>query len=150
MNFSTQPALNRPPTFVLDVSVAVTWGTPRRSTPYSHRVRLRLALGVAAVVATNWPLALTEELLMVESQGRTNRQRSDTLLASLASYRIYLDERAPHLAWPEVLDLARVHNLPVRDAASLELSLRLNLPLATADAALGRAAGAAGVPIFTP
>jgi predicted nucleic acid-binding protein len=64
--------------------------------------------------------------------------------------RIYLDADGPHRAWPEVLDLARSHGITVRDAADLDLALRLNLPLATSDPQLTQAAGAAGVPIFTP
>lgn len=49
-----------------------------------------------------------------------------------------------------VLALARTHALPVSRAAYLELAARRGLPLATTDAALTRAAAAAGVSLFTP
>ncbi len=139
-----------PPLFVFDAPVAASWAIPPRGSAYTHRVQLRLAFGAVAIVATNWPLDLTEELLAAENRGQTIRRRIDGLFANLATYRIHLDERAPHLAWPVILDLARAHNLSVRDAAHLELALRLNLPLATTDSALTRAAAAAGVPLFTP
>jgi predicted nucleic acid-binding protein len=42
------------------------------------------------------------------------------------------------------MKLARHHRLSVYDAAYLELATRLRLPLATLDAALGRAARAEG------
>ena len=143
-------ASSHPPLFVLDVSVVAAWILPRRYTLYTHRVQSRLALGAVAVVTTNWPLDLADELRAAEVRGDITRRRVDTFLTGLAAYRIDLDERAPYLAWPEVLDLARIHNISVRDAASLELALRLNLPLATTDATLLRVAPAAGVLVFTP
>ncbi len=106
--------------------------------------------GVAAVIATNWPLDLADELRVAKARGDITRQRVDIFLANLATYRIYLDDRAPRLAWPEILDLARADNVSVRDAAYLELALRTHLPLATIDATLLRAAPAAGVSVFTP
>lgn len=150
MNFPTDIPASSPPLFVLDVSVGVSWGVATRYTVYTHRVQSRLAFGRATIIATNWPLALTEELLAAENQGQTTQRRIDTLLATLGTYRIYLDTEAPHRAWPDVLDLVRTHNIPVRDAAYLELALRLNLPLATTDATLTRVAGTVSVPIFTP
>jgi predicted nucleic acid-binding protein len=121
-----------------------------RYTVYAHSVQSRLAFGADAIVATNWPLELLDELLTAVNRGETTHQRVDVILANLSLYRIYLDPEAPHRAWPEVLALARTHNISVRDAAYLELALRLNLPLATTDATLLRVAVAAGVPIFTP
>lgn len=147
------PALTptvKTPSFILEAAVATSWAISSRGSAYAHRVQFRLALGTACVVATNWPLDLVEELRNAEQRRVTSRQRMDTLFANLAMYRIYLDERTPHLAWPNILDFARTHNIPVRDAAHLELSLRLNLPLATSDAALTQVAIAAGVSIFTP
>jgi predicted nucleic acid-binding protein len=47
-----------------------------------------------------------------------------------------------------VLALARRHRLTVSDAAYLELSVREDLPLATLDAALIRAARAETVPLI--
>jgi predicted nucleic acid-binding protein len=150
MNFLTPAPPGFPLSFVLDVSVAATWAIPPRYTVYTHRVQSRLAAGVAAVVATNWPLELVDELHEAACRGETTRQRIDRILAGLSSYRISVDPRAPTLAWPELMDLAGAHPISVRDAAYLELALRLSLPLATTDATLIRAAAAAGVPNFTP
>lgn len=138
------------PAFVLHVSVAADWGIPARYTVYAHQVRLRLATGMVAVVATAWPLELVEELLDALRRNDTTQQRVDRVLTALPALQIYLDELAPHRAWPESLALAQLHNISVRDAAHLELSLRLNLPLATTDAALLRVAPVAGASVFTP
>lgn len=150
MIFSMLTPTTTPPSFVLDVSIAAAWAIPPLYDPYAHRVQLRLAMGTACVVATNWPLELIEELQAAVGRGETTRLRFDTQLARLAAYRIYLDPEGPTRAWPEILDLARTHTIAVRDAAYLELALRLNLPLATTDTTLLRAAIAAGAPIFTP
>jgi predicted nucleic acid-binding protein len=150
MIFPTVIPANAPPLFVLDVSVASSWGIPMLYTVYTHRVQSRLASGVAALIATNWPVDLVDELLSAVSRGQMTRQRADAVLASLSVYRIYLDLEGPYRAWPEVVDLARTHTSSARAAAYLELALRLNLPLATTDATLSRAASAAGVSIFTP
>lgn len=47
-----------------------------------------------------------------------------------------------------LLQLARAHELTCYDAAFLELAMRLQLPLATSDHALIRAAADAGVPLL--
>jgi predicted nucleic acid-binding protein len=48
----------------------------------------------------------------------------------------------------DIVSLARRHELRIADAAYLELAVRTALPLATRDAALARAAEAAGVALF--
>ncbi len=150
MRFLTAIPTGSPPAFVLDVSLGAAWGIPTRYTVYAHSVQSRLAFGSGAVVATNWPLDVFDELLSAVGRGETTHPRLDTTLVNLSRYPIYLAPDAPYRASPEVLHLARTYGIPARDAASLDLALRLNLPLATIDPALSRAAGAAGVPIFTP
>jgi predicted nucleic acid-binding protein len=132
------------------MSVAAAWGIPPRYTVYAHRVRSRLASGIAAQSAANWPFDFIDELLFAVRRGETTQLRMDTLLASLPMYRMYLDPEGPSRAWPESLALARLHAISVRDAAHLELALRTNLPLATIDPNLTRVATSAGISIFTP
>jgi predicted nucleic acid-binding protein len=150
MNFQTVIPPNAPPSFVLDVSVARAWAVPQQYTVYAHRVQSRLAFGSVALIATNWPLDLVDALLATVNSGATTRQRADVALANLSAYQIYLDPEGPFRSRPETLDLARAHNVSAREAAHLELALRMSLPLATIDPILSRAASAAGVPIFTP
>jgi predicted nucleic acid-binding protein len=50
----------------------------------------------------------------------------------------------------DTVHIARRFRLSAYDAAYLELSLRLGLPLATLDASLIKAAEAAGVALFSP
>lgn len=150
MNFPTEIRPAAPPTFVLDVAVVASWTVSANYTVYTHRLRSRLAFGAVAIIPTCGPLDLLDRLLAAERGGTQPVQRTDTFLATLPVYLIYLDPEAPRRARPELLDTARAHSLSAVAAAYLELALRLKLPLATSDAALTRAAGAAGVPIFTP
>ena len=143
------PPITRPPSFVLDASVVATWGVPRRHVVYTHRVRSQLASGVALTTAT-WPFDVAEQLLAAVQRGETTRLRADALLTGLSGFQLYIDDEGPFRVRPTMLDLARTHDVSVRDAAYLELALRTALPLATVDATLTRAAVAARVTIFTP
>jgi predicted nucleic acid-binding protein len=55
---------------------------------------------------------------------------------------------APSSVWHDTLALARTHRLTSYDAATLELALRLGLPLASRDQALQAAARSEGVPLL--
>ena len=137
------------PSFVLDVSVAAPWAAHSLATIYTDRVLLKLTSAVV-VVPASWPLDLVDRLLPALVRGTVTEQRIEQLFLMLAALQIYVDDEGPFRVWPAMLDLARAHALSVRDAAYLELALRTNLPLATTDATLTRAANAAGVSIFTP
>ena len=50
----------------------------------------------------------------------------------------------------EILSLARTLGLSTYDASYLDLAMRLDLPLATLDAALANAAKKSGVQIYRP
>jgi predicted nucleic acid-binding protein len=65
-------------------------------------------------------------------------------LADLARLRIGLDRDADD---EMVLGLARTHRLTVYDAAYLELTVRIDAPLAMVDRRLAAAARAAQVPL---
>jgi predicted nucleic acid-binding protein len=143
------PPTRYTPKFVLGASVAVAWAVPRHYTVYTNRVQFEL-LGATAVVPAAWAFEVAEQFRLALQSGETTQPRIDRFVGSLALLPIYADDEGPFRAWSEVTDLARAHNVSLFDAAYLELSLRLNLPLAAADATLLRAAAATGVPVFTP
>jgi predicted nucleic acid-binding protein len=66
-------------------------------------------------------------------------------LGDLSRLPIMVDTETASLAWRDTATLAARYRLTLYDAAYLELSIRLSIPLATFDAALRRAATAAGV-----
>lgn len=100
-----------------------------------------------AVVPTLFWFELRNALLMGERRKRLTPARTTAFLFDLALLPFSVDE-SPREA--SVLDLARQHTLTVYDAAYLELAQRKNLPLATLDDALIKAAKNSAIAIFKP
>ncbi|QJW95774.1 type II toxin-antitoxin system VapC family toxin [Frigoriglobus tundricola] len=144
------PNVTHPPGFVLTVSVALVW-VVRNRTPTSCPYDVVTALfRTTALVPESWLLDLADALVAEERQGAIAAAQASTNLSILNGYPIAIDPGTHIRAWGDILTLARTHTIAVRDAAYLELALRLKRPLATTDATLLRAASAAGVPVFTP
>ena len=138
------------PGFVLTASVALVWVVRNRApTTYPYDVVSSL-IRTTAIVPGSFLLDLAEAMVTAERQGQITPTHATANLSILTGYPIAVDYETPALAWNKILDLARAHSISVRDAAHLELALRLNLPLATTDATLLRVAAVAAVPIFTP
>ena len=76
----------------------------------------------------------------VYSDETTAADFRDATLADLAQLPIQVGGETDQQAWGATLDLATHHQLTLYDAAYLELTLRRNLPLATLDQDLRRAA----------
>ena len=144
-----KPSAYHPPALVLHVSLLLEWSFARPIGQYANDVMLKMPRLVSAV-PTSWSLQLAEAALTKSRAGQGAPAGSDQCRAWVYSLQIVIDSETPALAWTEILDLARSRAVSIDDAAYLELALRLNLPLATTDATLTRAATAAGVPIFTP
>lgn len=140
---------NRMPSLVLDAGIVATWLLTHRSTKYASDVQWHL-LNAVAVVPSLWLASLADTLLAAERAGETTRSKVHHFLNTLPRMSILIDDETEYRAWGDTLDLARLHNLGVPDAAYLELALRLNLPLATTDAAITRAAPSAAATLFTP
>jgi len=127
--------------FVLDASVAVAWCFDDESTPAAWALldRLRTALGHVPVL---WALEVGNILLGAERRRRITQARAVAFLGILGELDIRVDPDLPGRAFRDVLPLARERSLTTYDATYLELAMRLDLPLATKDAALARAATA--------
>jgi predicted nucleic acid-binding protein len=130
---------------VLDSSVAASWLLPDEASSRSQVLLNRVTAG-SAIVPSNWPLEIAQALVSAERRGRIDRDERRRSLAILGRLPIVVEPIAPSLIWTDVVALAERHALTVYDAAYLELATRLDLPLATFDGALDRAARSAGVP----
>jgi predicted nucleic acid-binding protein len=101
-----------------------------------------------AVVPGHWRMEVFNLLLNAERRGRLSQaDRADgvrTIGAVIVEVDIMTDERLAGATWA----LAERHRLSIYDAAYLELALRRELPLASADRRLITAAKAEKVPIF--
>lgn len=136
--------------FVLDNSVAMSWllaDAQPNGAEYAGAV-LHALKDTQAVVPSLWALEAANVIVKVESKGLVTEARSQMFLALLMRLNIQTDLNTAAYAMGDTLNLARRYKLSAYDAAYLELSLRMGLPLATLDADLAKAAAVAGVAIF--
>jgi predicted nucleic acid-binding protein len=129
---------------VLDASVAISAALDEASADLA-RATLRRVAEAGALVPNLWHLEVGQALLVAERQDRidtTRRQKAQTLLLDLP---ITVDPGTSTRAMRDTATLAADQRLSLYDAAYLELSRRCELPLATFDANLRRAATAIGV-----
>ncbi len=125
-------------TFVLDASVALSWCFPDESNEYAQDVFRRLSADDAVAPAI-WPFEAANALVVGSRRGRITVEQAREGIRLLAKVGVKLDS-AVELTSRSALELAVVHGLSVYDAAYLALAQRLNVPLATADQKLQRAA----------
>lgn len=130
--------------FVLDASVTASWFFPDENHSVSAEAWGRFRTD-NALVPGHWWFEVRNSMLVAERRSRLTELLTSNALARLSHLRIR------QVANPDdgaVFLLARRHRLTFYDAAYLELAQRENLPLATLDGALTRAARAEGVMLF--
>lgn len=130
--------------FVLDASITASWAFPDEINRIATLALTRLRTSSAHVPGLCW-FEIRNTLVMGERRNRITAIDTAAFLHDLTHLDIAPD-RAPDGA--RILYLARLHRLTVYDAAYLELTGCLALPLATLDTALQRSAGEAGVTLL--
>lgn len=132
---------------VIDASVALSWAFEDEADALSDRVLDALADGVAVVPAV-WPLEVSNALVTAQRRGRITPADTARFLSLIG--RLPVQVEAVELAsMASLVDAAREHSLSAYDASYLVLAMSLGVPLATRDAALQKAATAAGVELFS-
>lgn len=134
-------------TLVLDGSVALAWVFTDERDAVAEAV-LNDVKRDGAVVPNLWALEVANSLLQAERRGRLSLDNRRAALSGFGALRITVDHETNRHAWAATLELAERHGLTVYDSSYLELALRLDLPLASRDKALRRAALERGVPIL--
>jgi predicted nucleic acid-binding protein len=132
---------------VLDASVALAWCFEDEGGDYPLGV-LEALRDSEAVVASLWPLEVTNGLLVAERRQRIDSADAIQFRNLLLSLPIVLDPVEGRRAFGVTHHLARTHELSAYDAAYLELALRHGIPLATLDDSLRAAAEFEGVGVF--
>jgi predicted nucleic acid-binding protein len=102
----------------------------------------------SVIVPGHWLLEVVNGLLMGERRERIKPGQRENILAHIIELPIRVDEETSLRGWREIPELAARHGLTAYDAAYLELAIRLDVPLATLDQDLARAARAAKVRLF--
>jgi predicted nucleic acid-binding protein len=100
-----------------------------------------------AVVPALWRLEVLNGLQVVVRRGRITTAYRDASLNDLRSLVIAIDPDTNRRAWPAALRLCDRFGLTPYDATYLELAQRRQLPLATLDGDLIRAAQAENAPL---
>ncbi|NBW01192.1 MAG: PIN domain-containing protein [Betaproteobacteria bacterium] len=128
--------------FVLDNSVAICWFLKSQSTPYSEMALRRVANGATLAVPGLWISEFINVISKAVQMRALDSNSAEAILMHAKALPI-LPKPAPELA--DVFTLTERYRISAYDATYLELALRLQLPLATADARLAKAAKSVGV-----
>jgi predicted nucleic acid-binding protein len=134
--------------FVVDTSVALKWFLADEDDRASSLVLLKsISDSNRPVVPWLWFYEIGNALTTAARRKRIAFEQVEEILQMLGQMPIDIDQpdRADLLG---LVHLARKHALTTYDAGYLNLAIRRNLPLATADAALRKAALAEGVALI--
>ena len=134
-------------TFVLDCSVTMAWVFPDEASDATGRLRESMVGGRAFVPAL-WPVEVGNVILTATRRGRIAADEWPRICTSLEALPIEIDPVSMSRAWGAALALAHEHRLSGYDATYLELAMRMQLPLATLDQALGAAGRAEGLDVL--
>ena len=131
---------------VIDSSMTLAWYFEDEKTDASLAV-LNRVVEAGAIVPVLWPLEVLSGLQAAVRRGRITAAYRNASLDDLRALVIVIDPVTNQHAWSATLRLCERFGLTPFDAAYLELAQRLQLPLATLDSALIRAAQAESVPL---
>ena len=137
-------SLSPHPRFVLDASMALSWCFPDERSKASVSLLVSLTDGAAAVPPL-WFLEVSNALLVGERRKRLSGEETTEAMALLSQLPLHIDDRAGFPLATSLLSIARRYNLSAYDAAYVELSQHLGLPLATLDRRLKKTARSMGI-----
>lgn len=135
--------------FVVDNSVVMSWCFADEESQYAEAVLESLEFA-EAVVPCVWPLEVGNVLLVAERKKRLSPAAGIRFLSLLDELPIVVEQEAPARMLAEIVQLARKHKLSTYDASYLDLAMRSDLPVASQDEALKRAAKKCKVPLYEP
>jgi predicted nucleic acid-binding protein len=136
------------PVLVIDASATLPWCFADEATDASNALLARLRSGDNAIVPAHWPFEVANALRMATRRGRISSGDVRQVLQDLEALPIQIDATPTSLVRTKIYPLAAQYDLTVYDAAYLELAMRRNLPLATLDHLLLKAALLAGVTLI--
>lgn len=135
---------------VLDASVTLAGVLRDQAYGEAARDLLRDVAVSGAIVPMLWRLEVGNILLVEQRRNRLTETEASRIRSHLDRLPIRSDDQTEANAWGNTLSLAAQHRLTLYDATYLELSMRLDLPLASLDRRLTEAAIRAGVTTAIP
>ena len=135
---------------VLDNSVSAAWCFSDETNSYTERVFQTVVKDGGAVAPALWPIELANALVVAERRRRITIEQREAFLKNLDHLDIEIQPLTTDQIFRKGIGLATLHRLSVYDATYLEIAIQQQLPLATQDEELIRAAKDVGVAIFQP
>ena len=135
---------------VLDNSVTAAWCFSDETNAYTEGVFRSVAKDGGAIAPALWPVELANALVVAERRKRITMDQREAFLRNLTGLDIAVQPLVVEEVLQQGISLATAHRLSVYDATYLAIALRQQLPLATQDDELIRAAAAIGVALFRP
>ena len=136
--------------FVLDASVALAWFLDNPVPNYALHVRGALLKGSRAMVPALWHLEIANGLAVAERRQILTATDVSHGLSDVEQLVVHaLDTDGKIVPVRRALTTARTYQLAASDAAYLILASEENLPLATLDQSLRRAASRAEVQLLS-
>jgi len=135
--------------FVLDASVTLVWLIDPSIPAYAARIRQLLLAGDRAIVPPLWRLEIANGFLVAERRGMlTPSDTMQILQAFDAGVARAIEESQQALPMRGVMTTARQFQLTAYDAEYLDTARIQQLPLATLDRQLEKAALQSGVQVL--
>jgi predicted nucleic acid-binding protein len=131
--------------FVADASVGVAWATQAQANEGTQELKREILDGRPFVVPVLWPIEVANGLLMLFRRKRINHPEWSIGCRQVAALDAVVDQQASILAFVGISKLAEQTGLTTYDATYLELAIRRQIPLASRDTALNKAAKKCGV-----
>ena len=135
------------PSFVVDSSVALAWCFEDEATSATRQLLDRMGHERAAVPAW-WFVEVTNVLALAERKGRISPVKTAQFISLLDGFDLDIDNEASSRAFSQLLSYCRSFQLTSYDAIYLDLAVRRQVPLATLDDPLRKAAKKMGVKVL--
>ena len=132
------------PSFVIDASIVISWYNPDEQNDYAKNILLCLQKERAITPCLCY-YEVNNVLRILEKKGKVSSIYVDKAIVAIDKLPIMTDNALAGFKMPLALRLSREQGLTVYDACYLELAVRLNLPLASLDKDLIKAAQTAKV-----
>jgi predicted nucleic acid-binding protein len=135
--------------FVLDASVTLSWFVDRPTAPYAGHIKELLLRGDRAIVPTLWQLEMANGFIIAERRSvLTPSDIVDALQDLDVVIAQAIENSQDPISMRRALQAGRKFGLTAYDAVYLETALGQDLPLATLDRQLVKAASKAKVEIL--
>ncbi len=134
-------------TFVLDASAAISWFLEDEVTKSSSSIDL--LVDGRAIVPSIWAWEIGNALIIAERRVRLASWEGAEILRKLFALPIEVDTRVELDTLLSVSLISRQHDLSIYDGAYLELAIRHQLPIASNDVRMVKAAKKCGIKIIS-